>query len=247
MSDYLNFSLQTRDQVADWVLKKLGWPLIQIEITSDQIDIALNDAVEEFTEYVIQERQYLVLALSAYSSVSGFTLPNNVQSIFALEECQAGPLGGINTLFSVKNQLYNEGLYPPFMPGGGWITYELSLQYIEMVQRMTASKFYFEYDQRAKRMTLIPDPNFQDNPGWIVVGCNVIRKEDQQYGETWVKRMTLAFAKQIIGQVRSKFNGTQLLAGAQINQEIKQEGITEMDALRIELRERYSFVTFYVG
>ena len=118
MSDYLNFSLSSRDEVANWVVKKLGYPLVQVEITSDQLDICLNDAVEEFTEYVLQERQYLALELSAYNSTSGFTLPNNVVSVYALEETQAGPLGGINTLFSVKNQLYNEGLYPPFMPDG---------------------------------------------------------------------------------------------------------------------------------
>lgn len=247
MSDYLNFSLTSRDQVADWVVKKLGYPLVQVEITSDQIDICLNDAVEEFTEYVLQETNYLSLNLSGYNSVSGFVLPSNVVSIFALEETQAGPLGGINTLFSVKNQLYNEGLYPPFMPGGGWVTYELSLQYIDMVNKMTGSHFAFEYNQRNKQMTLIPDPTKISNPGFVVIGCNIIRAEDQQYGETWVKRMTLAFAKQIIGQVRSKYNGTQLLAGGSINQDIKQEGLSEMEALRQELHERYTFTKFYIG
>jgi hypothetical protein len=247
MSNFLDFSIQSRTQIYDWVLKKLGYPLVQVEITEDQLEICVDDAVEEFTEWVIQDQAYMAYDLSTYDSTSGFVLPSNVTSIFAICENKAGATGGINTLFSVQNQMYNEGLFPPFVAGGGWVTYELSMQYIELVERMMSTKFHFEYNQRNKQMKLIPDPKIINITGWIVFGCNIIRPDEQQYGESWVKRMTLAMAKQSIGQIRSKFDGTQLLGGGTINKEIKQEGLAEADALRIELKEKYKFVSFFVG
>jgi hypothetical protein len=246
-STYLDFSIQTRADVYDWVLKKLGYPLVQVEITEDQLSISLNDAVEEFTEWVVQEDAYLALNLSGYNSTSGFILPGNVVSVFAINENKAGATGGINTLFSVQNQLYNEGLFPPFVAGGGWVTYELSMQYIELIERLMSTRFSFEYNQRTKQLGLIPDPTKLNIQGYIVLGCKVIRSPDQQYGENWVKRMTLALAKQIIGNVRSKFDSVGLLGGGSINKVIREEGIAEAEALRVELKEKYTFRNFFVG
>lgn len=126
MSNYLNYSITTRNGIKDWALRRLGYPLVQVEITEAQLDDAINEATEEFTKYVINEEQYLAYDLSTYQS-SGYTLPSTVAGVFAIEESSMGSntIGGINTLFSLSNEMWNVGVMPPFMaPGGGqtaWI------------------------------------------------------------------------------------------------------------------------------
>ena len=83
MSNYLNFQLQDEDDIKDWIMNQMGYPLVQVEITDSQLTYCINDAVEEFTKYVTQERQYLGLDLEDYVSGAGFTLPDNVTSVFA--------------------------------------------------------------------------------------------------------------------------------------------------------------------
>jgi hypothetical protein len=233
----------------DWVMRKLGWPLNKVEITEDQLQDCINDAVEEFTKYVQQEIQYLALDLEEYNT-SGFTLPGNVQGIFALEESSiyGDTIGGINTLFSVQNTMWNAGMFPiPGQGGGGWIDFEMAMSYIDLIKRMTAAKFYFEFNERDQLLTLVPPPTENNMKGHICVGTRVIRADDKQYGESWVKRYTLALAKVMVGNNRSKYAGAQLLAGASINAEMKQEGLAEQDKLLEELRSTYVVTTFFMG
>ena len=42
MSDYLNFSIQTKKDLANWVFRQLGYPLITIELTQDHINDCIN-------------------------------------------------------------------------------------------------------------------------------------------------------------------------------------------------------------
>jgi len=251
MSNYLNFSVRSEDDIKDWTMKKLGYPLVQVEITDDQLQICIDDAVEEFTKYVLQEVTYVGLDLEDYAT-SGFTLDGNVTSVFALEESTIyGDItGGINVLFSVKNTMWNAGMFP--LPGSGgaagsWVDFEAAMSYVDMIQRMTAAKFYFEFNERTQHLELIPNPTLTKMKGNICLGVNTIRPDDQQYGESWVKRFTLAGAKEIIGYVRSKYNSTQLLGGGLINASIKEEGLAEKQALLDELKSTYTFTKFFMG
>lgn len=250
MSNYYDLSIKTKDDIKRWVLAKLGWPHVTVELSEEQVDICINDALEEFTRLVIQDEEYLSLNLEEYDSVSGFTLPNRVTGIFAIEESAttAGSTGGINTLFSVQNVMWNAGAFPDFARGGagGWITYELAMSYLKLIKQMTGAGFKINYHEREHKLTLIPDPKKINTKGYICIGVNTIRPDDQNYGEVWVKRMTLALAKEIVGQVRSKFNNVSLLGGGSINTKILEEGIAERDKLRDELYEQYQFTKFFV-
>jgi len=250
MSNYLNFSVQSEDDIKDWIMRKLGYPLVQVEITEDTLTDCINDAVEEFTKYVTQEVGYIGLDLEEYST-SGFTLDGNVTSVFALEESTiyGDVTGGINVLFSVKNTMWNAGMFPvPWSSSmGSWVDFEAAMSYVDMINRLTAAKFYFEFNEREQLLTLIPDPTETNMKGYICVGVNTIRPDDQQYGESWVKRYALACAKEVIGYVRAKYNSTQLLGGGLINATVKEEGLAEKQALLDELKSTYTFTKFFMG
>ena len=124
-----------------------------------------------------------------------------------------------------------------------------------MVMKLTAKVLLYTLitiRERTHSLTLIPDPIKSAEPntpkGHIVIGCNTIRPEQQQYGESWVKRYALALSKITLGIVRAKFQGVQLLGGGIVDNSIKEEGIIERDALKEELKETEgAFMTFFVG
>ena len=51
MSSFLNFSIQTKTDFKNWIMRQLGYPTITPELTEDQIEDQINDALEEYTEY----------------------------------------------------------------------------------------------------------------------------------------------------------------------------------------------------
>jgi hypothetical protein len=82
MSDYLNFSIQTRKDLANWCFRQLGAPLISIELRQEHIDDCINDAVEEYTEYAANEKKFFALNLKDYIRTAKVIIClGNVQAI----------------------------------------------------------------------------------------------------------------------------------------------------------------------
>lgn len=125
------------------------------------------------------------------------------------------------------------------------------MSWLDLTYQMTGKGFEWDYNPRTKLLHLNPDPiaYFNLTPGaeyngdegcWIICECFCLRPEEQQYGETWVKRMALAKAKIFIGNLRTTYSGINLPGGAQINgADILQQGTSEQEALRTELLQRF--------
>lgn len=251
MSSYTNFSITNRTELSSWILRQLGYPLVTVEITQDQLDDCINSAVEEFTKYVQQEQRALIIDLNSYNtSLSGILLPTNVTSVYELNGDTSTGQTDVSMLFSFSNQLFNVGTLPiPGTMGGsqGWAEWEMALQNLELIKRMTGGGFQFEFSVRDHYLQLIPDPKLEGVSGSICIGVNTIRPDDQQMGEVWVKKYALALAKIIVGTVRGKYKGTTLLGGGQINDECKTEGIAERDKLVETLRDEGFVGGFFLG
>ena len=57
MSSFLNFSIQTKTDFKNWIMRQLGYPTITPELTEDQIEDQINDALEEYTEYASRRQE----------------------------------------------------------------------------------------------------------------------------------------------------------------------------------------------
>jgi len=249
MSNYLNFSIQSKTNLRDWILRQLGHPLVTVELTEDHLDDCINNAVEEFTKYAGQEQDYIAVNLSGYTT-SGIVLPSNVTGIFGMDDNSTTMRGGIDQLFSIPNVMMNNGQLIIPVPGEsyGWLNYELSLQYMELVKRMLGGGFQFEFNPRTHVMTLWPNPLLEGITGWIVVSVNKIRDDIYQYGESWVKRYALVQAKILLNQIRGKYTSVQLLGGGNINQTLYSNAQADAEKLLEELLKKESgILTFWVG
>ena len=50
-STYMNPYTKCVKDIIHWGLVKLGWPLQQVELTREQMEICLADALEKYTKY----------------------------------------------------------------------------------------------------------------------------------------------------------------------------------------------------
>lgn len=88
----------------------------------------------------------------------------------------------------------------------GWFDYHEAMSWLDLTYQMTGKGFEWDYNPRTKLLHLNPDPiayfnltpevEYNGDEGcWIICECFCLRPEEQQYGESWVKRMALAKAK----------------------------------------------------
>lgn len=263
MSDFLSFSIQTKTEFKNWICRQLGYPTLTPELTDDQLTDCINDAMEEFTEYAAQDKRYYALNLKDYISGKGYIMPNDVASITNLYDqgVNGNTQGGINP-FSLQYMAMNGGFVPnPFSGLGarsGWFDFHLALSWIDLSYQMSGKGFEWQYNPRTRILILYPDPieffkidqsDMNNSYGHhIVVECYCLRPEEQNYGEVWVKRMGLAMAKILIGNIRSTYTGISMIGGASIDgSQILQQGIAERDALRDELTKRFPVFGVWVG
>lgn len=235
MSTYINFSIKTRTEFQDWILVKLGHPLVTVELTEDQLNVAINDALEYFTEYSDAQENYVLLNLEDYEEDIGISLSaHNVKSIFSMDEEYGSH--GINTLFSIENQMANAGILPMnFGASGSLVSYELACQFMDLTKRMMCKKFDFNFDVRNQRLKLWPDPKAQSMNGYVILGVKTVPSEEELFGEHYVKKLALAAAKMMLGVIRAKFAGIQLPGGGTIDTSIGDEGKIEWDKFTDEV------------
>jgi hypothetical protein len=253
MSNHLDFSVDTREKLKRWIVLKMGG-LVTIEISEDELEMCIDDSLEVYTEWVSMDVDYLAVDLSEYVEDYGIKLPNNVKGVSKVMVQGIGLKGGINNLFTVANQMMNSGdvAYPLHGSSGGtWLNYDMSKRYMKMFNKMMGNFYHHEYVPQTQIMKLSPDPtkgrSDTSNLGHAVCVCHTIRDEELLYGEQWVKKYALALAKEQVGRNRSKFKGTSLLGGGEIDNSILEEGKIEQEKLMEDIQARGGIIDFFVG
>lgn len=61
----------TRESIKGWIKRKLGYPTIEVELTSDQLEDCIDDALDEIAPWVVQ-RQLVTLPASECINVSQY-------------------------------------------------------------------------------------------------------------------------------------------------------------------------------
>lgn len=245
-------NIRTREQFRDWIFRKLGYPLVSVELTTEQLDDAIDDAIVEFSEYAYQIRRYYAFELSLYRD-EGFEMPGEVVGVDHVDSNLVGPNAiGAGKIDNYMNDLIANGAVGfPLLgrpAGSGWFNYELAMSYLDLSQRMLGGDYQSSYDVRTRKLVLDPNPRkVGQTSGWIVCHCQCLRPDDKQFGEVWVKNMALALAKITLGEVRNKFKGVNFPGGGSLSDDVRVDGLRERDELRINLRERFPVIDIFLA
>ena len=246
-------NVETREQFKDWIYRKLGWPLLSVELTDDMLDDCINDAILAFSEYAYQDRRFFAFELKDYVEGVGLEMPIGMTIVTRLVSNAVGPNAvGAGKIDNYMNDLIANGAIGfPMLgrpAGAGWTNYELAMSYLDLSQKMLGGDYDFSYDPRSRILTLYPDPvKAKQEKGWIVVEAQCVRSDDKQFGDNWVKAMALAKAKIVLGTVRGKFSDVSLPGGGKINDSDKDEGRTDEERLMTELHERFPICNVFMA
>lgn len=156
-----------------------------------------------------------------------------VMDIFDFEE---GTSTGVNTLFTIEQTLAQQTYFSYAMGNYGFdlISWYVLKNWLETREKVLAQRRYFTFDDRTQYMVLYPPPR---TPGsgsrfYGVVACYVERPLRDVIKEQWVYQYALALSKITVGNIRSKYSGTNLFGGGQINgTDLLSQGLAEKDKL----------------
>lgn len=276
-STQYNSKITSYDSLAERIRRQLGEPLVDIEISNEQMYENIAIALECFTKYAGYTEEYLIFDSKKYISGVGIkvdTLINSTPEMYKSEtaslsagydydldayrrvlDCftfQKGEDTGINTLFTLEQAMAQQ-IYSSYMVGNfgfDLITWETLKSFIDTRNKVLAMTPQFRFDPRTQLLRIIPEPK-PEHTYLGVVGCYIEKPIRDLIMERWVFRYSTALAKITIANVRGKYKGTSMFGGGQVNaDDFMSQGLSERDALELELKNNLEDAippTFFIG
>ena len=258
----------TKATLKSYCLRSLGDGVIDINVSDDQVDDRLDEALQYFAQYHYDgiERMYLKHQITqaeldraltnATTSVTdksdcsvsadwlegkGFIpVPDTVVSVV-----QVFPLtdtGGGGSLFDVRYQLRLNDLYD--FSSVSVMHYRMTMDNLDFLEHILVGETPIRFNQHQNRLYL--DMDWQNDMvagEYLIIEC--YRKIDPAtytdiFDDIYLKRYTTALIKRQWGQNLSKFNGTAMLGGVTLNgPELFSTAIAEQQKLEEEIRLNY--------
>ena len=244
-TDLVEFT-EFEQQIRDYVLASLGYPVVRVELVDTQLKMCIDEAITELDYHAPHfTRQFA--AFNTSSNINVYEIPNYIlknlsyvtykKSLLSIQS-QAGTL---EFDFFIK-YFQDNYLFDNFGIGD----YYLLQSTMETTRRVLGQDGGWDIID-GKYLQLYPTPAIGDVAILEFRGINSMTMTPKM--RNWIQKYATACSKLLLGQVRSKFTvvpgpggGTQL-NGAQLIQEALQEKQALKDELMNEVEEPPMFTT----
>lgn len=220
--------IQSKNDLKQYILRQLGSPVVNIEITTDQMDDAIDNALELYMQ-------------NAYSGVVERFIPLVIQQgdpeyimpyeVFAITSIRTREMGGItnsapSNIFSM-NQFIASDLYR----GGkvDLLSYEMTNELLATLDIMFSKRVTFDFNCISKTLHLFEIPVSTET---AMVQCYIKNvptylanpatglpdiESTNIYNELWVRRYTVELCRRQWADNLTKYEGSQLPNGMVMN------------------------------
>jgi hypothetical protein len=235
----------TRDELKQYCLRRLGSPVIKINVDDNQIEDRIDDALQFYQDY-----HYDATELFYWKHV--ITQQDVNQKFFSTDPGIMGitrifPLNDTITkanMFDLRYQLRLHELYD--FTSTSYTNFSITMQHLRNLELMFTGDIPIRFQRHTHR--LYPDwawGSAQAPVGMTVIaeGYKIIDPEtfESVYNDMWLKRYVTALFKRQWGDNMKKFGGVQLPGGITLNgKETYDEAIDEIEKLESEMQDKFS-------
>jgi len=212
----------TREEFKGWVLRKLGAPVIDINVSDEQIDDRVDEAVDFWRDYHYNGSQlvYMKHQITQEDKDRGYVeLPATILGISGIFNMQSSISTG-GGIFNVQYQFVLNNLED--ITGYNITNYFMSMQHLEFLQEMLVGRPMIRYNKHVNRLHIDSGQDAMTVGEYIIIEAyDVI--DGTTYADVWSDRFLQNYASALIkeqwGSNLTKFTGMQLVGGVSFNGE----------------------------
>jgi len=247
--------IKTRQDLRDYILRQLGFPVVNVELDSTQLEDCINDAIYEFIPYAYSasEQRYFILEVAPGDNSFEFDFPvlavTNAKAQNSIESPSAsGDLFTMNQFVAID-----------IMRGGmgkiDLLTYELTMQMVETMKFYFDSVLAFDYNTISNTIHLF---NKFDYPTKIMIEyyrpIDITEDIDEGkftgiYDVKWIKAYATALSRRQWAYNIMKYEGSTLPQGLALNSSgLLGEAKEAIEKLMEQLHTEYELpIDFQIG
>lgn len=229
----------SRQQFKDYCLRKLGFPVIEINVDDDQVEDRIDEALNYFWDYHFDgaEKIYYKHQVTAADKQNKYIiLPDNIigaVSIFSIGD----PAIRADDLFNIRYQIALNDLYT--LTSVSMIPYYMAMQHLATISELLVGKQPIRYNRLRNQLYIDMDwNNVVEGEFLLVEAYQIVDPEEftDAWGERWLQNYATALIKKQWGTNLKKFTGMQLPGGIQFNgQQIYDEADQEIKEFEREM------------
>ena len=244
----------SRQTLIDYCLRRLGAPVIEINVDDDQVQDRIDDALQFYQEYHHDAtiRTYLKHEVTA-QNITDKSIPIGNNIIYVKSVFPISYNSNIDSMFDIKYQLHLNDLYDMSYIGD-LVHYEMLQQYISLLDTtLNRTTMFVRYNRHMDKLMIDIDWETSVKVGdFIVVECQAIVDPSTYsdiYNDMFLKQYATALIKQQWGANLIKFEGMQLPGGITINgRQLFDDANTELQTIRDQMQLNYEMpADFFVG
>ena len=242
----------TRAQFKEYCLRKLGKPVIEINVDDDQVDDRVDEAIRYYWDYHFDgtEKVYYKHQVTSEDITNRYiTLPENI--IGAVRVFPIGdPSIRSDDMFNIRYQIALNDLYT--LTAYSMIPYYMAMQHLSLISEFLVGQQPIRYSRHRDRLYI--DTKWENyNVGdYLLIEAYEVLDPDtfsDMWSDRWLQNYATAKIKYQWGSNLTKFSGMQLPGGVQFNGEkILDDAKAEIEAMEKEMISSYSLpVTDMIG
>ena len=233
----------SKDTLKEYCLRRLGKPVIEINIDDDQMDDRIDEALMFYQDYHFDGVQDMFLKHEITAtdiSNEYITIANDYIGIVDIFDI--GDSTSTNNLFNVRYQIALNDMYD--LSRMDLVPYFMNMMNLRHIEEMLVGKQPIRYNRHVNKLWIDMDW------GKVTAGHFIVAKGYQKvnpdtytdvYNDRWLQRYVTALFQVQWGKNLTKFVGMQLPGGVQFNgEQILQQGLDEKLKLEEEMISSYS-------
>lgn len=234
----------TKAEFKEYCLRKLGKPVIEINVDDDQVDDRVDEALRYWYDYHFDgsERVYYKHAITETDVENKYiTLPENIigaVSIFSMGD----PSIRSDDMFNIRYQIALNDLYT--LTNVSLVPYYMVMEHLALMNELLVGKQPIRYSRHKDRLHVDMDWNTVVVGEFLLVEAyEVVDPETwtDAYNDRWLQNYATTLIKEQWGSNLTKFTGMTLPGGVQFNGEkIYDDAVAERRKLEDEMISSYS-------
>lgn len=243
-------AVTSREQLKQYALRALGAPVLQINVSEEQLQDRIDEALEYFNLYHYDgiERMYLKHQITQTNiDTQSVTIPDYVYGVKRIIPFRQG--SSSQNLFDVQYQLRLNDLYE--LTNTSMVYYSMVMQHMTLLDQLLNGYPQFEFNRLSSKLSIEVNKTKMILGDWMIIECYRIldpATSTKVWGDPWLKQYVEALFKKQWSVNLKKFQGMQLPGGVTIDgQSMYLEATQEIQQLEDDLQNKSAPLGFMVG
>lgn len=235
---------RTREEFKDYCLRKLGHPVIEVNVTPEQIDDRISESLKYYADYHFDgsEKIYYKHQITEEDKLNKYIiLPENILGAVSVFN-MGGIYSSSDMLFNVQYQIALNDLYT--LSSVSLVPFYMSMQHLGLITELLVGQTPIRYTRHMNKLFVDTDwKKYKEGDFLLVEAYTVIDPEEYSdvWGDRWLQNYATAKIKYQWGSNLTKFMDMALPGGVRFNGEkIMNDALREIEKMEDEMISSYS-------